>query len=200
MSGRRRRSRVRATAIGALSVSVVAMPAATAAAGTNAIYNPGFGQRLDGWRAVVVARGSDPGYPRISVLRTPSAPSLNCGGGQRGHPHLQMDVPAGADGYVEQAIIVPPKPGRLTFRAWGQLEPVKVTVSVVPGTGAHQLLSFDPPALQASPSGCSGLKPITESLNVTRYAGQAVGLRIQATSRGHAGAIADFADFVLEEH
>jgi hypothetical protein len=35
--------------------------------------------------------------------------------------------------------------------------------------------------------GCSGSKPITESLNMSRYAGQAVGLRIQATSQGAAG-------------
>jgi hypothetical protein len=192
-------SRLRAMAVVALTVSVVAMLASAASAGTNVIYNPGFGHRLNGWRAVVVAKGSDPGYPRISVLRTPSAPNLNCGGGQRGHPHLEMDVPGGADGYVEQGIIVPPKPGRLTFRAWGQLEPVKVTVSIVPGTVAHKLLSFNPPALQTSPGGCSGLKPVTESLNMTRYAGEAVGLRIQATSQGHTGAIADFDDFALDE-
>jgi hypothetical protein len=194
-----RRSRLRATAIGVLTVSVVPMLASAASAGTNVIYNPGFGHRLNGWRAVVVARGSEPGYPHISVLRTSSQPSTNCGGGQRGHPHLQMDVPGGADGYVEQEIIVPVKPGRLTFRTWGQLEPVKVTVSITPGAAAHRLLSFIPPALQASPSGCSGLKPITESLNMTRYAGEAVGLRIQATSQGHTGAIADFDDFVLDE-
>jgi hypothetical protein len=194
-----RRPRLKAMAFGALTVSVVPMVTAAAAAGTNVIYNPGFAHRLNGWRVVVVARGSDPGYPHISVLRTTLEPVQKCDVAQRGHPYLEMDVPRGADGYVEQEVIVPVNPGRLTFRTWSHLEPVTVTVSVVSGPVVHQLLSYNPPALQATPSSCSGLKPIIKSLNMARYAGEAVGLRIQATSHGDEGTTADFDNLVLEE-
>jgi hypothetical protein len=40
-------------------------------------------------------------------------------------------------------------------------------------------------------------KPITESLNITRYAGQAVGLWIQATSQAAAGTVLSLDNFVL---
>jgi hypothetical protein len=188
---------VRAIAICALTVSFVSVVGEASAAGTNVIYNSSFSHGLRGWRAVVLARGSDPGYPRISVLRTPAEPILKCDKGQKGHPYLELNVPDGASGYVEQDIIVPVSPGRLTFRTWGDLEPVKASVSIVDGPIVHRLLSYNPPALQASPAGCSGLKPITESLNMTRYAGQAVGLRIQASSQNPTGTSVDFANFAL---
>jgi len=190
--------RLRAIGIGALAMSVVLVVAKAAAVGPNVIYNPGFRHGLHGWRAVVVARGTYPGYPHISVLRTPLEPMLKCERAQRGNPYLAIGVPGGADGYVEQNIIVPVKPGRLKFRTWGDLEPVKATISIVSGPVVHRLLSYNAPALQASPSSCSSLKPITESLNMTRYAGEAVGLRIQASSQGLEGASVDFDNFVLE--
>jgi hypothetical protein len=161
--------------------------AEASAGGSNVIYNPSFHNGLSGWRTAVLARGTDPGYPRVSVARTPTEPLLKCDKAQKGHPYLELDVPAGAGAFVEQDIIVPVNPGRLTLRTWGDLEPVKASVSIVDGPSVHRLLSYTPPVLQASPVGCSGRKPITESLNMSRYAGQAVGLRIQATSQGTAG-------------
>jgi hypothetical protein len=183
-------------AIGALAGGVLAVAAGLAAA-ANVIYNPSFGHGLRGWHTMVLARGIAPGYPRISVLRTPPEPILKCERSHRHRPYLQMEVPGGAAGYFEQSIIVPVRPGRLTFRTWGDLEPVKATVSIADGTVVHRLLSFSPPTLRASPTTCSHLKPIIKSLNVKRYAGQAVGLRIQATAGGTQGTTVDFDNFAL---
>jgi hypothetical protein len=188
---------VRAIAIGALTASFLSVAAVAAAGGPNVIYNSSFSHGLRGWRTAVLARGSDPGYPRISVLRAPVEPMLQCDKGQKGHPYLELNVPDGASGYVEQDIIVPVNPGRLTFRTWGDLEPVKASVSIVDGPIVHRLLSYTPPDLEASPSGCSGVKPITESLNMGRYAGEAVGLRIQASSQEPSGTAVDVDDFQL---
>jgi hypothetical protein len=100
---------------------------------------------------------------------------------------------------VQQQLSVPAAPGPLTFRTWGNLEPVQVTVSAVTvATGmAHPLLAYSPPTLQGSMGSCSGLKPIPESLSLAAYAGQTIGLRLEATSSGTAGTIADFDDFAL---
>jgi hypothetical protein len=192
------RSRVvRAITSCALAVSLVPMVAEASAGGPNVIYNPSFHHGLSGWRTAVLARGTDPGYPRVSVPRTLAEPILKCDKAQKGRPYLELDVPAGAAAYVEQDIIVPVNPGRLTFRTWGDLEPVKASISIVDGPIVHRLLSYSPPALQASPVGCSGLKPITESLNMSRYAGQAVGLRIQATSQAATGTALDLDNLAL---
>jgi hypothetical protein len=186
-----RRRQLSAIAIGALTMSVAPVMAQAAAGGPNAIYNPDFAHGLRGWRTVVVARGTDPGYPHISVPRAPVEPLLKCVRAQRGHPYLELNVPAGSNGYVEQDIIVPVNPGRLTFRTWGDLEPVKATISIVDGPIVHKLLSYTPPPLQATPTSCSSHRPITESLDISRYAGQAVGLRIQATAIGLTGTVVD---------
>ncbi|HXW59607.1 MAG TPA: hypothetical protein VEJ23_09055 [Solirubrobacteraceae bacterium] len=201
-------------AIGALVLGLVLVSDALAA-GENLIYDPAFGQGLRGWRTVVVAHGSDPAYPHIVALKRPSEPMLKCERAQTGHSFLQMNVSDGAAAYVEQSIVVPASPGMLRFRTWAGLEPVKATVSVVDGPHVRQLLSYSPPALQATATSCSGAKPTVESLNLTRYAGEAVGIRIRATSAPtttaqplpaspepppatRTMAIADFTDFVLE--
>jgi hypothetical protein len=110
-----------------------------------------------------------------------------------------MEVPGGSAAYIEQSMIIPVNPGRLTFRTWGDLEPVTATLSIVDGPAVHRLLSFMPPGLRASPGSCSHRQPITESVNMARYAGQNLGIRIQATARGVQGAIADFDAFQLTE-
>jgi hypothetical protein len=194
---RMNRRALRAFAICALAFGAVSVTAQAAVAEANVIYNPNFSHGLRGWRAAVVAHGTDAGFPHISVVHTAPEPMLKCDKAQRAHPYLEIDVPGGADGYVEQNIIVPVNPGRLTFRTWGGLEPVKVSVSIVDGPLVHQLRSFNPPTLQASPTGCSNAKPITESFNVSRYSGEAVGLRIQATSEDLTGAGVDFDSFAL---
>ena len=189
--------RLSTIALATLAASCALIAAAPPRASANVIFNGSFGSGLRGWLTKAVARGREPGYPHVMMLTTPREPLLKCDRAQRHHHFLQLNVPAGASGYVEQGIIVPIRPGRLTFRTWGQLEPVTVTVSMVSGPFVHRLLSYTPPLLEASPATCSGKKPIAESLDVARYAGQAVGLRIQAGSQGLNGAIADFDSFVL---
>jgi hypothetical protein len=192
MSGRRRSA---VAAVGASAAAAMAAPALVFAA--NVIFNPSFGHGLHGWRSAVVARGSLSGYPHVSAPRTPVEPLLKCERSQRHHSYLQMDVPGGSAAYVEQSVIVPLNPTHLKFRAWGDLEPVKVTVSIVNGLRVRRLLSFTAPTLRASPIACSKRKPVTESAGVARYAGQAVGVRIEATARGATGTLVDFDSFML---
>jgi hypothetical protein len=205
----------RVIAVGAL-VLVFARVTGALAARENLIYNPAFGQGLRGWKTAVVAHGSNPTYPRIVALKRPSEPMLKCERAQPLRSFLQMNVSDGATAYIEQSIVIPVSPGRLTFRTWGGLEPVKATVSIVDGSRLHRLLSYRPPALQATSTSCSGAKPAVESLNLTPYAGEAVGIRIQATSPLATSqppatsqpaqpmpatgtmAIADFSNFALE--
>jgi hypothetical protein len=163
----------------------------------NAIYNPSFAQGLEGWKAVAQAKGALPGYPHILALKRLFAPLRKCDPSQRGHPFLQLNVPAGAAAYVEQGIIVPVHPGHLRFRTWGGHAPVKVTVSILSGPIVHRQLTFTTPALLASLTGCSQQRPRTVSLKMGRYAGQAVALRIRATSAGPEAAFADFDRFEL---
>jgi PASTA domain len=168
-------------------------PVSPGSAQTNVITNGEFSQGLTGWTTQVLAQGPYAGYPHFRVLT-----EAKCEPAQQGNPFLEIDVPGGARGYVQQQIAVPAAPGPLTFRTWGNLETVQVTISAVTSNGAaHPLLAYSPPTLQGSVGGCSGLKPIPESLNVAMYAGQTIGLRLEATSAGHDGTIADFDDFSL---
>ena len=188
--------RLAALATCALAAGLPGLALARPAA-ANVIFNPSFGSGLSGWRTIVLAKGREPGYPHVLMLTTPREPLLKCDRAQTHHHFLQLNVPAGAAAFVEQSIIIPVRPSRLTFRTWGQLERVNVTVSIVSGPLVHRLLSYAPPPLGASPSGCSGKRPLTESLDVGHYAGQAVGLRVQATSQALSGALADFDSFSL---
>jgi hypothetical protein len=185
-------------AIGALATCLGLGAAGAPAAGANIIYNPNFAYGLQGWHTMVQAKGSEPGYPHFLALPTPSEPIRKCDRAQRGHHFLQLNVPAGAAGYVEQSLIMPVRPGRLTFRTWGGAEAVRVTVSIVSGPFVRRLLAYTPPDLVAARSGCSGKRPRIVSLNVAQFAGQAVGLRIRATSHALGGALADFDSFALQ--
>jgi hypothetical protein len=183
--------------IGPLAVAMLAagllVPASASSAQTNVITNGEFSQALTGWTTQVLAQGKYAGYPHFRVIT-----EAKCEPAQSGNPFLEIDVPGGARGYVQQQIAVPAAPGPLAFRTWGNLESVQVTISAVTPDGvAHPLLAYSPPTLQGSVGGCSGLKPIPESLNVTAYAGQTIALRLEATSSGSDGTIADFDDFSL---
>ena len=163
----------------------------------NVIYNPSFAQGLEGWKAVAQAKGALPGYPHILALKKPVAPLGRCDRSLRGHPFLQLNVPAGAAAYVEQGIIVPVHPRHLRFVTWGGRAPVRVTVSIRSGPFARPLLTFAAPALLTSPTGCAKLRPRALSFPMGRFAGQAVALRVRATSQGTEAAFADFNRFEL---
>ncbi len=184
--------RTRGLALATLLIGALA-PVVPGSAQTNVITNGEFSQGLTGWSTQVLAQGQYAGYPHLRVIT-----EAKCEPAQQGNPFLEIDVPGGARGYVQQQITVPAAPGPLTFRTWGNLESVQVTISAVTSDGAaHSLLAYSPPTLQGSVGGCSGLKPVPESLNVAAYAGQTIGLRLEGTSAGHDGTIADFDDFSL---
>ena len=181
----------------ALGAAAALSLALGAPARANVIFNPSFAQGLEGWKAVAQARGALPGYPHILALKKPVAPLGRCDHSLRGHPFLQLNVAGGAAAYVEQGIIVPVHPGHLRFVTWGGRAPVKVTVSIRSGPFGRPLLTFTAPALLAGPTGCSKLRPRTLSFAMGRFAGQAVALRVRATSQGTEAAFADFDRFEL---
>lgn len=188
-----RSRRIRALAATAALGATLATGAASAQA--NVISNGEFSQGLTGWPTQILSSGSYSGYPHFRVIT-----EAKCEPAQAGNPFLEIDVPGGARGYVQQQITVPAAPGPLTFRTWGNLEPVQVTISAVTvaGGAVHTLLAYSPPTLQGSVAGCSGAKPVTESLDVSALAGATVDLRLEAASTGHIGTIADFDSFSLE--
>lgn len=188
-----RRRRVGGLALAA--VVLVALTPGLASAQTNAIANGEFSAGLTDWTSQALSPSSlYPGYPHFRVIEEAKCEPL-----QRGNPFLEIDVPGGARGYVQQQLTVPAAPGPLTFHTWGNLDPVQVTVSAVTVADAvvHPLLAYTPPTLQASGGGCSGAKPVNESLSVTALAGKAIELRLEATSTGSIGTIADFDNFSL---
>jgi hypothetical protein len=158
------------------------------------------------WSKGVVSRGQDgAGYPRIGVGALNSTASgeswswmQKCARSQGGKPFAFIDAPGGADGYIQQQLKVPRSPGKLKFRTWGNLQPAVVTISIVAGGRVHRVLSYSPPPLQGNrANGCSGRRPVTRAVNVAAYAGKVVRLRVEATSTGFAGTIADFDGFSL---
>jgi hypothetical protein len=181
----------------ALAVATALSLALAAPSRANVIFNPSFAQGLEGWNTVVQSKGALPGYPHILALKRLFAPVRKCDRAQRGHSFLQLNVPAGAAAYVEQEIIVPVHPGRLRFVTWGGHAPVKVTVSIHSGPFGRRLLTLTPPALLVSPTDCSKLRPRAVSLKMGGFSGQAVALRIRATSQGTEAAFADFTSFDL---
>lgn len=191
----------------ALAVLAAAFPVAAAgAATTNVVANGSFTAGLAHWSKRVVSRGQDGvGYPRIAVGALTSTASgenwswmQKCARSQGRKPFAFIDAPGGADGYIQQQLKVPRSPGRLRFRTWGNLEPTEVTISVVARGQVHPVLTYSPPSLQGNrANGCSGKRPVTKSVNVAAYAGKTVRLRVEATSTGFAGTIADFDAFSL---
>jgi len=184
-----------ARALALAAALAAALTASAASAHANVIANGEFSQGLSGWSTQILAPGSYSGYPHFRVIT-----EAKCEPAQTGNPFLEIDVPGSARGYVQQQITVPTSPGPLTFRTWGNLEPVQVTISAVTvaGNAVHTLLAYSPPTLQGSVASCSGAKPVTESLNVSALAGATIDLRLEATSTGHIGTIADFDNFSLE--
>jgi hypothetical protein len=182
-----------AIGVAALLAAVSAGPAQAGKKPGNVIRNGTFSHGLRGWRKTVIKHGEFSSYPQITA-----STNVHCFAKQIGNPFLQIDVPGGANGYVQQSFKVPRHPGRLTFTTWGNLEPVSATVSIVAGHTIKTLLSFTPPTLQGnSASGCSGKKPLRKSFKVGHWAGKRIALRFQATSTGTDGTIADFDNVTL---
>lgn len=199
---RRRTRRAWAVAVVAAATAAGAIPiAAASAAPPDAISNGTFTAGLKGWSLKKVSSGQFAGYPKIAIGAS-TQPSWSwmarCATFQGTRPFLSIDVPGGAVGYVEHQLTVPRSPSKLSFKTWGNLQPTTVTISIVTGTVVHTLLSYSPPPMQGSgPNGCSGGAPVIKSIAVAAFAGKKVGLRVEATSSGTDGTIADFDNFSL---
>jgi hypothetical protein len=190
-----------------LVVAAAALPVSGALAATpNVVANGSFTAGLAHWSKGTVSRGQDgAGYPRIGVGRLKSTSSgeswswmQQCARSQGNKPFAFIDAPGGADGYIQQKLKVPRSPSRLRFRTWGNLQPTQVTISIVAGGQVHRVLSYSPPTLQGTrANGCSGKRPVTMSVSVAAFARKTVSVRVEATSTGFAGTIADFDSFSL---
>lgn len=169
--------------------------AAPALGAGNAIRNGDFSAGMAEWPVTVRSEGMYSGYPKIEIDTNDG-----CATGRTGDAYLKFDVPGHADGYVQQEITVPAHPGPLTFLTWGNVEPPAVTISAVTaGNVAHELSSYSPPALETGAHACSGASPVTQEVSLAAYAGQTIGLRIEATSAGDEGTIAGIDNLVLAE-
>ena len=186
----RSRRRFHGCALAALLLACLV--AAPASADENPIKNGDFSSGLANWSTGVLSEGSFSGFPHItSEIGTNCAPSL------AGKSHVQIDVPGGADGYVEQLIKVPAEPGSLTFLAWGNLDPVNVTISAVVEGTPKPLSQFVPVSLESGEGECSGATPEKGSVGLSAYAGKEIGLRVEATAGGIDGTIAGLTDFEI---
>jgi len=194
---------------------------AASGAGTNVIQNGDFSAAYSGsgndesipdWPATIVT------YDPTSCSSTwPSGcngpfiyvyTSMTCDPLSTGTPYLAEDVPGGSgtasDAYVQQTITVPQSPGNLTFTSWGNLDPATATISIVTSDNVvHQALQFTPPPMQSGTgSTCTGSSPVNESIDMSAYAGQTVGLRIEAANANNGpddydGTFANFDYFSL---
>lgn len=189
----RRRLAAGAAALTAWVVAAAAVcgwAALAAAAEPNLIANGNFNGGLSGWTTTVVAPGWFAGYPKFFVNT-----EMFCLPSQTGNPYLALDVPGGADGYVETTVDLPAAPATLRLRTWGNLDPVTARVSVVDAAGTeHVLETFTPPRLQASPSSCTGLGPVVKSYPLDDHAGQSVRIRLRAWAAGANGTFVNFDD------
>ncbi len=153
--------------------------------GAGGITNGSFAQGFTCWTQGVVATGSFSGYPHFG-LGVGNCP-VNYA------TAASIDVPGGADGYVEQTFSVPLNVKTLTLASWGGLDSTTATVSMRLATGASTVLgTFTPPSLQSSETSCGGGAPLNESFNISAFAGQTAILRLEATSGGNDGTIAYF--------
>jgi hypothetical protein len=143
---------------------------------------------LSFWTTTTVNPGSFSGFPHFEVQTTQSfLPS------QEGNPFFSLDVPGGAEGFIEQTFTLPDAGSIiLSYRVWGALDPVSAFVSANTLTD-----SFTPPPLEAGVGIPSGNTDETRTMDISSLAGQSVTLRVGATSTGVNGTILDVDDIQL---
>jgi hypothetical protein len=161
----------------------------------NYLQNSDFNDGLGFYTTATVAPGSSSGFPNFNV----STNGGMCNPAQTGNPFLAVNVPNGADGYFQQPVSLPDTAISLNFTTWGNVNPVTVTVSVVPASGPATVLgTFTPPQLMTSDSVCaSEVFPANESFSLSQFENQTVTIRIEATAQGSDQAIANFDNLIV---
>src|SRR6266567_4809664 len=181
-----------------------------AATPSNLMLNGDFSNGLLGWTSSKTSKvwGVRGEYPIFEVLkRNPGysggqAMPDTCFPSQRmGNPFLNIEVPFGASGYVEQSATIPAfGPAQLSFLSWGWEgnNPalgfsglVNASVSVVDSNNIqHNLETYTPPPMftptgtVSSPSAsCIGNVPVFKTYDFSAYLGQKVKIRLGAISQ-----------------
>ncbi|HXN86187.1 MAG TPA: hypothetical protein VN867_08950, partial [Candidatus Binataceae bacterium] len=114
-----------------LQSNLIAYVPINASSLVNYLQNSDFNDGLGYYTTATVSAGSSSGFPNFNV----STNAGMCDPAQTGNPFLSVNVPNGADGYFQQQVSLPGSPTSLSFTTWGSVDPVTVTVSVVPATG-----------------------------------------------------------------
>jgi hypothetical protein len=176
-----------------LQNNVIAYIPVNASTQTNFIQNGDFKDGFGSYTTGVVS-----GSPQISINTSPVT-CLPPSPSPVGNPFASLNVPNGADGFFEQQVTVPNAGGQLvSFKSWGIISAVTVTVTVIPASGPPQVLgSFTAPQIMNPDTSCSGVVPSTEGFSLNSFAGQTVTLRFEATSTGANQAIANFDDLFV---
>jgi hypothetical protein len=159
------------------------------------IINNNFNFNFTCWAVTPTNPGTLPGFPTFTLKNAdPCVPSLN------GTNFVAIETPAGSAGYLSQQFIDHGVPQSVSFRVWGELSPVTVTVGIVFPTGLIEgtetvLDTFTPPLVQSSPTTCSGAAPVTKTYSFSRSdfnVGSLIEIRLHVTSNAVNGAIANF--------
>ena len=185
---------------------------AVRAADSNLVKNGDFGSGLSDWTTVQVhtSSGIRGVYPIFEVLTQMPAPESVCTPkGKLGNPFLNIEVPFGADGYVEQQVTIPSAGPHLSFVSWGWEDVIGLVgarVAIVDASGAvHTLDTFTPPPMlnvgdpnNPNDDTCTGKSPLVKSYDLSAYSGQTIKLRLGATSQNCCGTNALFDDVNIE--
>ncbi|MBF6593621.1 MAG: hypothetical protein IVW51_04130 [Thermaceae bacterium] len=120
---------------------------------------------------------------------------------QNGNPYIYMDVYSGRVGSFNQTFKVPASAKTLSFRTWGNLDPVTVMVTL----GGTALDTFIPPPLEtlSDPKNpysavCNGAGYATKSYEISGFAGKTVTLTVSGSAPGNNGTFANFDDFQVK--
>ncbi len=162
----------------ALENNLVAYVPVNASTQTNFIKNGDFNDGFGSYTTGVVS-----GSPLISINTSPVS-CLPPVPPPQGNPFASLNVAGGAEGFFEQQLAVPNAAGQVvSFKSWGIISPVTVTVSVIPSSGPAQVLgSFTAPQIMNPNSSCSGTTPAIKTFSLNAFAGQTLTLRFEATS------------------
>lgn len=113
--------------------------------------------------------------------------------------YLYMNTPLSTLGYVESREFFLPKTGKalLNFKVWNENAPVNANVTLVNSVGNESVVarfSYFSIHRMAKPNEV----PTTRSVDITRFSGQNLRLRIWSTSNWDSGAIIFFDDIEVE--
>ncbi len=199
-------------AIALVLLSSLGMAVPLARAETNLIQNGDFSNGLTDWTTVKLqtSQGIRGEYPIFEVLTQMPVGTIDCTPSDKeGNPFLSIEVPFGANGYVEQQVTIPSSAANLSFASWGNelgLGEVNAYVIVVDASGTpHPLETFTPPPMlnpgdpnNPNDDTCTGNSTVLKSYDLSAYSGQTVKLRLGATSENCCGTNAFFDDIDVE--